>query len=348
MVARGLYWTLHLLIWAGFFYVLAPVWGGAYFQLDPLFTEEETLPFFAYGFAQNALLFYAYVHLGLPAYLRSQSSVHFMVLNAAYLVGFVLLESTLDYFYTRHVHLLRGSDAWRSWEDWLMTNLTVNGAFLLLANFYGFTYEWFRDQSRRSEMAQEKLRAELSALKHQIHPHFLFNILNSLYGLAFRNNDEPTAEGIAKLSQMMRYMLYESNEDRVSLAREIEYIESYIALQKIRINDATQVRFSVSAGKNDAQIAPMLLISFVENAFKHGISSVRPSEIEVRLALEENRLHFYVENPIHQVAYAGDSAPGGIGLQNVKKRLDLLYTGAYLLEVDSSGGRYRVDLMIEL
>lgn len=350
MQLRGLYILIHVLVWLGFFFVLCPEpLGLGHFRLKGIFSPEEALPFFLYGVLQNALLFYSYAHIALPYYIKNSSWQYFILANAAFLTGFVLAESFADYEYMKYVYVTSGNPKpFRSFSVWLTTNTVINGIALMAANLYGFTYDWFKDQRLRLDIEQEKLRAELSALKHQIHPHFLFNILNGLYGLAFKNNDEPTAEGIAKLSQMMRYMLYESNDPQVPMVKEIEYIENYIDLQKIRINAATQIHFSVQGNPNGVFISPMIMIPFIENAFKHGISTVKPSDIHISIALEGKRMEFTVVNPIHQVAMPAEIEPGGIGLQNVKKRLDLLYTDAYTLEAGAHEGIYRVKLTVIL
>ena len=195
---------------------------------------------------------------------------------------------------------------------------------------------------------RQKLQAELSALKHQVNPHFLFNILNGLYGLAFKNDDEPTAEGIAKLSQLMRYMLYESNGTYVPLSKEIEYINNYIDLQKIRTNGTTEIQFSVFGEIEGKQVAPMMFIPFIENAFKHGISTVQPSSINIFMDVEDKALTFKVSNPIHVSPFKHRDSVGGIGLNNVIKRLDLLYKGTYNLIVDDSEDQFKVELTLAL
>ncbi|MDX2286684.1 MAG: histidine kinase [Bacteroidia bacterium] len=348
-MGKSLYILLHLIIWGAFCFILYPEPAGLGLFRSPLFAPEDQGLFLLYGTLLNAVMVYSYAHIALPRYLQGTSLPYFLTINSAYVLGFVLVESCIDYAYSRQVYR---SGLYTQepllFTDWLTINAVVSGAFMVAANLYGFTFGWFREQHKLRELEQEKLRAELLALKHQINPHFLFNILNGLYALAFKHNDEPTAEGIAKLSQMMRYMLYESNGPHAPMSREIEYIRNYIDLQQLRLNGLTQVDFQVRGEVEGKEIVPMVLIPFIENAFKHGISSVHPSEIRISIDLAGKTLFFEVENTVHPGQAGAVREPGGIGLQNVKKRLDLLYEDAYQLTAESAGNLYRVNLIISL
>ncbi|GAB4429116.1 MAG: sensor histidine kinase [Bacteroidia bacterium] len=341
--------AIHALIWWGCIFILAPApLGLGQFELA-VFNPDDTLPFFLYGALLNAVMFYTYAHMALPRYLRRPSFSYFILINVFYLAGFTFAESLMDYYYMKHIYLeAQMSRNWTSFREWLETNLVITGSFMLVANFYGFTFGWFQSQQQQQALEQARLQAELSALKHQINPHFLFNILNGLYGLAFRNDDDETAEGIAKLSQLMRYMLYESNDSRVLLDKEIAHLENYIDLQKLRLDERTLISFTVEGQTGGRMIVPMVLIPFVENAFKHGVSAVHPSPIRIALRVEREVLRFEVQNSIHRSTPATAAPEGGIGLQNVQKRLDLLYKDAYNLLIDESDGLYTVHLTLTL
>lgn len=349
-LSKALLITFHMALWLGFFYVLAPSpWGLGQFSI-PIFRPDHTLPFFAYGVLLNALMIYGYAHIALPNYVKDASMGYFLGVNALFLGGFVMVESLLDFYYMKHTYIyFEYTEDWNSFGAWATTNLVISGAMMAGANFYGFTYDWFRNRARQRELEQEMLRAELMALKHQINPHFLFNILNGLYGLAFKNEDEETAEGIAKLSQMMRYMLYESNDARVELERELAYLQHYIDLQRLRLNPKTEVAFSTKGPTVNKQIVPMVLIPFIENAFKHGVSTVHHSRIEIEIAIIGEKLHLNVLNPIHQKAQKARKTPGGIGLANVRARLNLIYGEAYELEYGPTEEQtYQVHLTLPL
>jgi len=194
-------------------------------------------------------------------------------------------------------------------------------------------------------------QANLNLLRSQINPHFLFNTLNSLYGTALQENAERTSEGIQKLGDMMRFMLYENTQSKISIAREINYLKNYIDLQKLRIVSSSQIAVEIHIDEplENLQIAPMLLIPFVENAFKHGISFNEPSFIKANLQTLNNRLLFSVNNSVH-VKNQNDpeSQNGGIGLENVKQRLALLYPEEHELVIRENQKEYFVHLTLTL
>jgi two-component system LytT family sensor kinase len=203
--------------------------------------------------------------------------------------------------------------------------------------------------SLRTELG--KSDASLSFLQSQINPHFLFNALNTLYGTALQENAERTGEGIQKLGDMMRFMLHENVQEKISLTRDVDYLENYIALQKLRTSRSADIVIDAQIDEqlNNFQIAPMLLIPFVENAFKHGISLQQPSHIKVTLQTKENTLYFDVHNSIH---IKPDNDPeklkSGIGLENVKQRLALLYPGKHELIIRESAKEFFIHLTIQL
>ncbi|RAK70443.1 sensor histidine kinase [Hymenobacter edaphi] len=193
--------------------------------------------------------------------------------------------------------------------------------------------------------------ASLDLLRSQINPHFLFNALNTLYGTALQENGERTAHGIQLLGDMMRFMLHENHQPFIPLAREVEYLGNYIELQTLRTATSPAIRIttSLSEAPPAAQIAPMLLIPFVENAFKHGISLQHPSWIKVTLHVEHGTLYFDVYNSVHARPAPGPAdEPGGIGLRNVRQRLLLLYPERHELIIRRSLDEYFVHLTLQL
>lgn len=194
-------------------------------------------------------------------------------------------------------------------------------------------------------------QATLSFLRSQINPHFLFNALNTLYGMALQENAERTGEGIQKLGDMMRFMLHENMQDKISLTRETEYLNNYIDLQKLRIATSPNIvlQTNIEAQLNPLDISPMLLIPFVENAFKHGISLQQPSFINVSLHTRENVLYLDVSNSVHiKSDYDPEKMKSGIGLQNVKQRLALLYPKRHELIIRQSAKEFFVHLTMQL
>lgn len=191
--------------------------------------------------------------------------------------------------------------------------------------------------------------AELASLRAQINPHFLFNALNSLYATALNENSEKTADGIQKLGDMMRFMLQENNLDRIPLDKEIEYLRNYIQLQRMRIDETHDIaiRVTIQEPNRPLYVAPMLLTPFVENAFKHGISLRAHSWIHITLTLDDTRLYLKVHNSRHAKATNDpEETKPGVGLDNVRKRLDLIYPGRYQLDVQQSDQDYFASLTL--
>ena len=213
---------------------------------------------------------------------------------------------------------------------------------------YFFLKEWTRVEKMRSALQAVQLDTEVKFLKSQVNPHFLFNTLNNLFSMAQKKGNDELADGISKLSGMMRYMIYESNEENVPLKKEIEYLENCILLNKLRYaDDEVKVIFNYPEQTEDIFIAPMLFIPFVENAFKHGVAIGQSSEIDISISVENKHLAFTCENTIYSVKKMEDDK-SGIGLENVKRRLDLLYAGKYKLFIKTDENRYIVNLGITI
>lgn len=193
--------------------------------------------------------------------------------------------------------------------------------------------KWQADKQLREELEKEKIGSELSFLKAQINPHFFFNTLNNIYALT-HVDVEMSRQALHKLSRMMRYLLYDTQAGITPLSKEVSFIVDYIELMKLRLNDTTQVSFEGPLIGQDIQIAPMLFLPYIENAFKHGVSAVDPSVISIVLNMENKVLQMTVKNTIfNENAEIADSY-GGIGLSNTKRRLELLYPDKYTFSAE--------------
>jgi two-component system LytT family sensor kinase len=214
---------------------------------------------------------------------------------------------------------------------------------------YFFLKEWSRVEKLRSELAAVQLDTEVKFLKSQVNPHFLFNTLNNLFSMAQKKGNDDLADGISKLSGMMRYMIYDSNVESVPLKSEIEYLEDCILLNKLRYADNEAiVKFDYPSNTGNVFVAPMLFIPFVENAFKHGVVIGQSSNIGISLSVDNNELTFSCTNVdrSHVQKMNGDSS--GVGLDNVKRRLQLLYPGKHQLQITKADNQYQVELKINL
>jgi len=213
---------------------------------------------------------------------------------------------------------------------------------------YFFLKEWARTEQMRSQLEAVQLDTEVKFLKSQVNPHFLFNTLNNLFSMAQKKGNDDLADGISKLSGMMRYMIYESNEEHVPLKKEIEYLENCILLNELRYAEGeAKVVFNYPEQTEGIFIAPMLFVPFVENAFKHGVAIGQSSEIDISISVTNKQLIFTCENTTYSVKKMADDK-SGIGLENVKRRLELLYPGKYQLSINNAGNKYIVNLGITL
>ena len=218
--------------------------------------------------------------------------------------------------------------------------------FTTMALLIKFMIDWFRAQKQKTDLEVKSRASELALLRSQINPHFLFNTLNNLYSLVYKKSDEAPSV-VMKLSEIMRYMLYEANAERVMLQKEIDYLRSFIELNELRLKEGKVTEFTIIGDHSAKMIPPMLLIPFVENAFKHGSKKFRNPAILIRLILTEKGLEFDVINYTEPSQTANKDTRGGIGLENVRRRLDMIYPGNYELLVESDPETYHVNLKIQ-
>lgn len=200
-------------------------------------------------------------------------------------------------------------------------------------------------KEREKLLVKEKLEAELKFLKNQTNPHFLFNTLNNIYALARKKSDS-TADVVMKLSKILRFMLYESGRRFITIAEEVKLIEDYIDLEKIRYNQNLHVMFTKEIDNTEQELSPLLLLPFVENAFKHGVSeSFFDSTVKIAIRLQQGQLHFNIENTKEDEETKHDS--GKIGLFNIKRQLELMYTD-HRMVVDNQPTKFKVHLYVNL
>ena len=219
---------------------------------------------------------------------------------------------------------------------------------LLLSGFavgLGVTEKLKQNEKKQKEMEKEKLHSELAFLKNQVSPHFFFNTLNNIYSLI--GIDGPTAQqSVLKLSKMMRYLLYESEHGETLMSHEIDFMDNYIDLMKLRLNPKVKLQIEFPKDYTDFSIPPLLFIPFIENSFKHGVGHRDKSFINIRMEINKEQIFFVAENSIGKNVQTGDLQHSGIGLENVKKRLGLLFPGKYELKIDQGETIFKVELSI--
>lgn len=330
---------LHAAFWILFFvlpYLLQPS-----FQNDrPRQRRDEVREAFTYFNLLKCLfwmsVFYFNAYFLLPRFVYRKKYFAYV----ACLLGILVLLSLLEFSFFR----LRHNVAHFHISAFLMFNLFPFLFIVATGTTYRMLLDKVNEDQKSKEKEAENLKSELSFLRSQVSPHFMFNVINNIVALARKKSDlvEPS---LIRLSSLMRYFLYESNAEKVSLEKEVEYLESYIALQEQRFGKNSSVHLKVS-GINGYEIEPMLLIPFVENAFKHG--SLKKGPIDISLEVKNNLLHFTVSNPYNEKADEIKDETSGIGLSNVMRRLNLLYNKRHSLLVTKTNGRFLVSLELKL
>jgi sensor histidine kinase YesM len=272
---------------------------------------------------------------------------HSKLRSLGLLVFYILANTIFRIYISRFVFSFVEKETWLDKYNsiWLQTLFvfTYTGLSFLVR----FTIRWFHDQQLKTELRNQKQAGELALLRAQINPHFLFNTLNSIYSLALQKSDN-VAVSIARLSEIMRYMLKDPDVEKVPLEKEIEYLVSYIELQKLRINSQKFIQFDIKGDVSDKMIAPMLLIPFVENAFKHGSKKVSPPGIIIIIEIEKLLLKLNVSNFIKEKNDQTDNDAHGTGLDNVKQRLDMIYKDRYQLEISENKDRKRFEVYLTI
>ena len=292
----------------------------------------------------NILIVYSNIFILFPALARKRIK---LLLYAFILITVVILTAFLKVKIDNIFMLHYFSELTTGGSERIGFELVINLFFAVQSLLYCIVREWIRTRIIERRLSEEKLSLELRFLKSQINPHFLFNTLNNLYSLALKNNDEETAAGITRLSQMMRFMLDEVDENMIPLEKEISYLHSYIELQKLRFSEKDDIRISfMTQGDASAiKVPPFIFIVFIENAFKHGIDYEKPSFIDMKLVAGYDKLSFSVVNSFHG---RSDNTGQGIGLRNVRERLEMIYSDNFNLEISASDNTFNVGLIIRL
>lgn len=311
----------------------------------PLFLQSgntnvlNLIPRYLISTALLVALFYYNSLLLIPRYLAKRKVILYVLLIVAGIVVVTVINIANHYIFypAGHTHYWKLK---HQIYDLVFLSLIVWG----ISTVSRITTEWFSNELMRKEAEKKQVSAELAFLKSQINPHFLFNSLNNIYALCHRSNDPEAAEAIAKLSGLMRYMLFGSTTSTVNLKDEIEYLRNYLDLQKMRVNKDIEVTFVIKGEVGNFEIAPLLLIPFVENAFKYGLSYVSNSFVQIECTVNKTELKFCVRNTVHERGKSELSS--GIGLENVRRRLALLYPGKHSLKINDSDGIFDVELTL--
>jgi hypothetical protein len=301
-------------------------------------------------------LFLSVVFFLIPRYLEKRRIFPFIAVSVLLIGVLSLLELQLDQVILRLFNLPTGPDeisdkmvTFYRRKSYDFPILPVNLVVFTLGTLYGLSRDWIRKYRHESKIEQEKMRADIDLLRSQINPHFFFNALNNIYAITQRNQDKEAGQAIMKLSGLMRYMIYDSNVAEINLARELEHIDHYLEVARLKFDqkDNVDIHLEKEGNFQKHKIAPLLLVPFVENALKHGVGSKGEGYIHLGFFLNDGELIFRIENPILDKEEAWKKH-SGIGLDNVKKRLQMLYPDRHQLDISESDGKFKVQLVIRL
>jgi two-component system LytT family sensor kinase len=289
------------------------------------------------------IIAYLNLHYFLPRFLLKKRYFSYFGLVFISVIGYLAAQSLFDYYlYGYVVGPMRNSHLIESLSYNFFSTVWYLGLMLALK----LSIDWYGQQLIIQKITVEKLNAEVNFLRAQVNPHFLFNVLNNLYALTLKKS-ELAPDVVLKLSEMMEYMLYDSTDKKVLLEKEVTYLNNYIELERLRFSGEANIKLNINDTLNGHEIAPLLLLPLVENAFKHGLSKqTENSWLTINIGIERSTLTVFIENskPVSTV----NKSKGGIGLNNLRNRLDLLYPARYQLTLEDKKNTFLVKLVIEL
>ncbi|SEP38771.1 Histidine kinase [Niastella yeongjuensis] len=332
------------------YYLLFPIFTAAeyrYFEqhnLGKFYNDALEMLVFSPINLFSGLVFYAIVRRSLV----SKKLVRFILYTILFLIGLVFYKK-LTYLLWSHLEFLPAkarSDAarWANARGLHYSIIYMCRDFLCISALAYFIYSAKQEDQLR-QLKEQQLLTELTYLKAQLHPHFFFNTLNNIYSLALKQSAD-TASLVARLAEMMRYILYEAEQPTVPLQKELRFLTNYIDTEKIRQHANNQISFDVQGIQPDTKIAPLLLLPFIENAFKHGLQQeTGHGFVHIVLCESEKELLLQINNSKPSLPKEN---PAGIGLQNATKRLNLLYAGRYTLNIQSTAQTYQLNLSLQL
>jgi two-component system, LytTR family, sensor kinase len=332
---------IHLLFW---FYIinqsLFPLYIG---KLDEsALANHKYLLDVCISAILNIITFYP-IYLLFPHFLKFKSRVTAILLGLILITLITAYRTPVEYYiwkiFISHPGKEMTFEMVYMWNNLRM--VIIIGIYAILIHFM---INWFESQKLRDELINQQQAGELALLRSQVNPHFLFNTLNNIYSLVYRKSDDAPA-AVMKLSSIMRYMLYDSASEKVPLEKEIEYLKSFIELQNLRVKYPDYVSLKIDGDPTGQFIAPMLLISFVENAFKHGSKNHRPGII-IQLSILKEQINFEVLNYLKKAQPAQDEPPSGKGLANIRRRLELIYPDKHKLLISEEEDTFRINLEI--
>lgn len=341
---------IHIAAWACF--LMLPIFFYPRPRDASLVPEQTFSLFFVLSNAGYIAFYYLNANVLIPKLLLPKKTVIYVSIILGLLIFFGTFPRLYQYFFgdiQRFTTAIRPTARARNLRPPILYpgSITIFLLVFIFSTGIKVISQWLQTERKNKEIQNEKLQTELSFLKAQINPHFLFNTLNNIYSLA-ADRSENTAAAVMKLSSIMRYVLNEAKNDFVPLEKEIEFTNHYIELQKIRITDKTPVEFIVTGDISGKEVSPLLFLPFIENAFKYGVSTRIISPIQIDLDIHDDFIALRVKNDKHQNSALKSANNTGIGINNTRRRLDLIYPNRYSLDTCNSETNFSVNLKIQL
>ncbi len=333
----------HILFWVIYVLFFGLLWGS----FDDAYGREISAQLLM--LPPKLVATYVTLYVLLPKFLLKEQYLGFFI----YLALLLLLSGFFHWVMAIYLEqpIFHPNDYWGTiwYPAKILKNMTGIYPVVAIAVVVKLMKIWYKDQRATQQLAKEKLEAELKFLKAQIHPHFLFNTLNNLYALTLKkSNNAP--EVVLKLSDLLNYMLYECNAPKVPIGKEIELVKNYISLERIRYDNRLEISLNITGELESKEIAPMLILPFVENSFKHGVSGeIDQAWVSIDISLKDSLMTLKVENSKSTNGAKDEhDYKEGIGLKNVKRRLDLLYPNRYEFKTFDTEDAYMVVLKLSL
>ena len=296
------------------------------------------------GYIYQISTFYINYFIIMPLFFRKGKNLQLIlswILLIAYFIGMRYLIEEVLYLKWFGVHnYFEGTTI----SYYIVDNLYYAASIIFPSVILYIILHWMKVEKQQFALKENAVNAEVNFLKSQVNPHFVFNTLNNIYSLVYHKSDK-ALPAIERLSELMRYMTNETSASKISLTKEIKYIDSFLELESLRVNGEANVKFSVTGITDGVMIAPLLLIPFIENGFKHGVVTDVNAPFIIQLEVKSNKLSLYTNNKINK---SQKDSSSGIGLQNVQRRLDLIYPENYNLKTSKEGEHYICNLSINL
>ncbi|RXP61380.1 histidine kinase [Lutibacter sp. HS1-25] len=332
--------VLHILCWAIFILINVSAFYNRFLEFpEPLFYAKTII---------DISIFYLNFSVLVPKLLLNNKILGYVFISIVFIfLSVYLINTYIQPVFTINFefHKVIDNDGFRP-KRGPFNPMSIFATMLLFAvgTSIRLVMEWYKNEEVKKEIELQRVHTEISFLKAQLNPHFLFNSLNSIYSLANKKSDD-TTEAIVTLAELMRYMIYETDKELVPLQDELNYIKNYISLQNLRLKDSSGVRINIY-GKIEHKIEPLLLISFIENAFKYGTDYNGKTDIRIRIEVKDDSLDFEVSNYVS--IHKKDHQNSGVGLKNVINRLNLQYPKTHTLTFTEEDKQYKVRLLLKL